>query len=763
MPTQLLMVDEALSKNALNKNVPSETVFNYNVAPLSGPQDLAYVIYTSGTTGQPKGVMQSHGNVVRLLAATQEEYQFSRDDVWTLFHATTFDFAVWELWGALSHGGTLVVPTGECVVDSQAFAQLCIKENVSVLNQTPAAFSAFAATVIDNDWRLAQLRLVIFGGDALNIESLKPWWKRFGDTLPQLVNMYGITETCVHVTAKKLSADMADNALDIGRPLKDMKAYVLSSSGKPVPVGVPGELYVGGAGLARGYLNQSALSSQRFIESPFATQAEKANSQYDTRLYKTGDLVRWLARPNGAPGHLEYLGRNDFQVKIRGFRIELGEIESALSALPEVRQAVVMTRKQTQEYTSEAQNYLAAYFVSEPDHAVQIDSLMSQLRSQLPAHMLPATLTQLDAVPLTINGKIDRRALPDPDFVDADTYIAPRDELETQLCAIWQGVLGLDQVGIEDNFFQAGGNSISAISLISQVNRHFNVKLSVANLFLQATIKAFSDEVKNHQVQENLLKWLTPKPGSQSHSSQDNSHIAKMFMVHPGGGGCEVYRGLASQLKNDFECIGIDNLNMLSDKRIGSLQKISETYLTAVESLLPKYEAINLVGWSLGGTIALEMAAQLEQRGYKDIYVYLLDTHAGPTIDKDMDPNTLEKINQRQRASMLEQGVSGEYIDSILLSRPYESQIASSDLSQGLEHTQVILLKAGKLGVNEYQYLTDEEAFLSAKFSVPDNNISKLIKAPLKVVLLERYDHQSLLGAGEEIKQAIANNCLIPE
>ncbi|WP_422824395.1 non-ribosomal peptide synthase/polyketide synthase [Xenorhabdus bharatensis] len=444
-----------------------------NLAFIHQATDLAYVIYTSGTTGQPKGVLQTHENVARLFASTQADYQFDQNDIWVLYHAYTFDFSVWELWGALLYGGRLIIPTLECTKDFDRFSRLCSTQNVTVLNQTPGAFYAFIDAALNIKAEFPHLRYVIFGGDKLNPAQLKPWWDHYGDQTPALINMYGITETTVHVTYKKLTANDVTTVSCIGRPLRDMSAYILNQFGKLAPIGTPGELYIGGAGLARGYLNRPELTAERFVQTPFAS--EKDQEYGYTRLYKTGDLARWL--PNG---ELEYLGRNDFQVKIRGYRIELGEIESALASHPQIKQAVVIDR----EY--EGNKTLVAYLVIKGE--LTDDALTGYLSSRLPEYMLPASFTSIEAIPLTKNGKVDRRALPEPVFGNKTGYVAPRNTLEAQLCTIWQDVLGLEQVGIEDNFFRIGGNSLTAIKLTAAIRRMLTTEVSLAQLFELKTI-----------------------------------------------------------------------------------------------------------------------------------------------------------------------------------------------------------------------------------------------------------------------------------
>ncbi|BBN83065.1 hypothetical protein PA25_30500 [Pseudoalteromonas sp. A25] len=439
---------------------------------MHGADDLAYVIYTSGTTGKAKGVLQNHANVMRLFKATAADYQFNAQDVWMLYHAYTFDFTVWEMWGALLHGGRLVIPEQSLVRDFAAVAKLCQQEAVTVLNQTPGAFLGFAEAALTLELDFPALRYVIFGGDKLNPASLKRWWARFGDSQPQLVNMYGITETTVHTTYQPLYAEHASECSTIGRVLRDMQAYVLNEQMQLVPPGVPGELYIGGAGLSPGYLNRPELTAERFIDNPFADESMQALGY--TRMYKTGDVVRWLA-----DGTLEYLGRNDNQVKIRGYRIELGEIEAALLQQDGVQQAALLIDD------SEGHARLLAYVVS--DDAQLGATLKGALAHVLPSYMIPAHITVLAQLPLTVNGKLDRAALPRPSQVEARTYIAPSTKTEQILCSVWQEVLQVEQVGVNDNYYELGGDSIISIKLVTRA-RQAGVEFSLADLLATQTV-----------------------------------------------------------------------------------------------------------------------------------------------------------------------------------------------------------------------------------------------------------------------------------
>ncbi|HEY0556713.1 MAG TPA: amino acid adenylation domain-containing protein, partial [Thermoanaerobaculia bacterium] len=444
------------------------------------PSLPAYVIYTSGSTGRPKGVVVTHANVHRLFTATDWWFGFGADDVWTLFHSYAFDFSVWEIWGALLHGGRLVVVPFWESRSPEDFLRLLAAERVTVLNQTPSAFRQLlrADEALPAD---LSLRWVIFGGEALEPASLAPWFARHGDEEPRLINMYGITETTVHVTYRPVrAADLAAGSL-IGEPIPDLAVHLLDRSLQLVPVGTPGEIHVGGAGLALGYLGRPALTAERFVPDPFA-------SEPGVRLYRSGDLARRLAN-----GDLEYLGRIDHQVKIRGFRIELGEIETALAAQPGVREAVVLARASiSDEKTGERR--LVAYVVAEAgDPAL----LRRALAERLPDYMLPAAFVFLDALPLTENGKVNRRALPAPESLAAPALErrAPRTALESFLVDQFREVLGMPAgraIGIDEDFFDLGGHSLLATQLVSRVREAFQVELPLRTVFEASTAAALA-------------------------------------------------------------------------------------------------------------------------------------------------------------------------------------------------------------------------------------------------------------------------------
>ncbi|WP_326779377.1 non-ribosomal peptide synthetase [Streptomyces sp. NBC_01445] len=434
----------------------------------------AYVIYTSGSTGRPKGVVIPHANVLRLFSATGRWFDFGADDVWTLFHSYAFDFSVWEIWGALLHGGRLVVVPYTVSRSPDRFLDLLARERVTVLSQTPTAFHQLDTADRERgaDAPELALRQVVFGGEALEPARLANWYARRGADAARLVNMYGITETTVHVTCAPLGPEHAVPGARsfVGGPLTDLRTRVLDSALRPVPAGFTGELYVSGPGLARGYLGRPDLTADRFVADPYGPPG--------TRMYRTGDLVRLLD-----DGTFDYLGRGDHQVKIRGFRIELGEIESALVAHPGVAEAAVVVREDRP-----GDKRLAAYAVPVTGHTPDPADWRRLLAATLPAHCVPASFTPLDALPLTANGKLDRAVLPAPAAPDEPREAAapaagPEEEALRRIFADVLGVGDTARVGGDSDFFTLGGHSLLAGRLTGAVREALGAEITIQDLF----------------------------------------------------------------------------------------------------------------------------------------------------------------------------------------------------------------------------------------------------------------------------------------
>ncbi|WP_186032346.1 non-ribosomal peptide synthetase, partial [Burkholderia gladioli] len=410
--------------------------------PLAGPGHLAYVIFTSGSTGRPKGVLTEHRNAVALLGAMRESFAFGADDAWAQFHSSAFDFSVLEIWGALGYGGRLVLVSHDVARTPTQLHTLLREHAVTILCHTPSAFQhLMRETGSDFGRDLPSLRVLVFGGEALSERLLAPWLHAGAVGGPIPVNIYGPTETTVAVSTYSACslAPEEDRVVPLGRALDGMRAYLLDGAGNAVPAGMTGELYVGGAGVSRGYLNRAELTAERFVPDPFGAAG--------SRLYRTSDLARH--QPDGT---LEYLGRADQQVKLRGFRIELGEIEAVLSRYAGVREAAVVARDDVGE-----DRRLVGYLVHEGE-AIEAGALRAHLQRSLPEFMVPSHFVRLERMPLTGNGKLDRRALPAPEAGrGTSAYVEPRTPLEGAMAEIWTEVLGLDRVGAFDNFFELGG------------------------------------------------------------------------------------------------------------------------------------------------------------------------------------------------------------------------------------------------------------------------------------------------------------------
>ncbi len=462
-----------------------------NPASVTQSSDLAYIIYTSGSTGKPKGVMIEHRNVVRLLMNDKSLFDFGEDDVWTLFHSFCFDFSVWEMYGALLFGGTLVIVPSHVAREPKRFLELLRREGVTILNQTPTSFYSLAKVELEPGTKSdLRLRMIIFGGEALQPAQLAGWRTKYPHTA--LINMYGITETTVHATYKEIGEPEVDGrSSSIGRPIPTLQIYVLDEDRSLVPIGVEGEIYVGGEGVARGYVNRPELTEERFVPHPFEPGA---------RLYRSGDLARWNTN-----GELEYVGRIDHQVKIRGFRIELGEIEARLLQIPDIQQAVVAVKKDPA-----GEDKICAYYVSERVH--RASELRASLSRHLPQYMLPAYYFPLASIPMTSNNKVDAGSLPAPgESVVPDEgaeLVMPENDVERHMLMIWQKMLHTSNIGTESNYFELGGDSIRAIDLISRMNRELRMSIQIVDLYRHPTIKGLIRNCSSTHPMEEAMKEM---------------------------------------------------------------------------------------------------------------------------------------------------------------------------------------------------------------------------------------------------------------
>ncbi|MBQ7667756.1 MAG: amino acid adenylation domain-containing protein [Clostridia bacterium] len=524
-----------------------------NLPNVNKPEDLLYIIYTSGSTGKPKGVMLEHRNVVRLLYNSAFQFDFNDKDVWTMFHSYCFDFSVWEMYGALLYGGRLVIIPKEISRDVQEFLKVLRKEKVTILNQTPNVFYNLVNEEVKEKNADLVIRYIVFGGEALKPTMLKPFRDKYPKT--KLINMYGITETTVHVTFKDLSdEDIASSKSNIGKPIPTLKTYIMDKNLKLLPVNTPGEICVTGAGVARGYLNRPELTKEKFVVNPYNPTE---------RMYRSGDLGRYYAE-----GDIEYLGRIDNQVKIRGFRVELDEIERTILTFDGAKNALVMAKKDNNE-----KNFLCAYVVKTKD--IDVQKLREHLAKTLPDYMVPAYYVFLDAFPLTVNGKIDRKNLPEPEAVDNTIYIAPVTETEKILASTFAEVLNKEKVGTDDNLFHIGGDSLTVIQLLTRLYK-YNFKLTAADFYEYPTIKLLASKIdgevkkeKKVSSKEEILKPLPYKEVSKIEPQKLSGNV--LLTGATGFLGSHILKELLDTTDSTMYCL------IRSNKEKSSLERLKDT------------------------------------------------------------------------------------------------------------------------------------------------------------------------------------------
>ena len=567
-----------------------------NLEPLSRSTDLAYVIYTSGTTGKPKGVMVTHTNAIHLATAQIDKFEAEDCQSALLFASYVFDASVSELFVSLFCGHRIYITSEEERKDVAKISQLIQGEKIELATIPPVMLS-----VIEQE-ELSSLKSLITAGEAPSLAVLEGFSKN-----SKVFNAYGPTESTVCASARLYKS--GDIATNIGSPINNAKLYVLDDNQKMVPIGSPGELYVGGAGVTRGYLNQPELTTERFIENPFVTAEDQVKGY--TRLYKTGDLVRWLP-----DGNLEFLGRNDFQVKIRGYRIELGEIEKVLEQLPEVNQAVVLDRER------QGNKYLAAYIVSSTKETITSKELKEVLTNQLPEYMVPSTYTMMESIPLTINGKVDRKALPEGDFNESATaeYNPASNVIEMKLVVIWREVFSIAEMGIDDNFFDLGGQSILAISVANKIKKAFTLSnFPLANIFKYPTIKQLASLIQDTDGSEPLLA------GGHILDLQTGGSKSPVFFAPGGNGTSDYVTDLAEAFAPDHSFYGFQMQGSLGDETpFETVEEVAKENIKWMKEVEPTGPYI-LMGHSTGAWIIIEMARILEEIGESVENVFILD------------------------------------------------------------------------------------------------------------------------------------------
>ncbi|MBW4546637.1 MAG: amino acid adenylation domain-containing protein [Symplocastrum torsivum CPER-KK1] len=572
-------------------------------------QNLAYVIYTSGSTGKPKGVMITHQGMVNHSVAIAKQFDLKNSDHVLQFSSMSFDIIIEELFPALLSGARVIFRTEEMLSSTASFLQFVEREQVSILNLP----TAFWHELVNGMSLLKQpmptsVRLVVVGGEKASRSAYSTWLQLVGE-YPRWLNTYGPTETTVTATVyDPLAAPETDHArtdIPIGRPIANVQAYILDQQLQPVPIGMPGELYIGGAGLGRGYLNRPDLTADKFIPNPFSNEP-------NARLYKTGDKVRYLP-----DGNIEFIGRIDFQVKIRGFRIELGEIEAVLEQHPAVQQAVVIAREDVP-----GNKRLVAYFVAQPEQTFTSSELRQFVKQKLPDYMVPSTCVQMDTLPLTPNDKVDRRALPAPDLTrqeSSEAFVAPRDELELQLTKIWEQVLGIQPIGIQDNIFELGVHSLLAARLANQIEQTFKKNLPLTTIFQAPTIKQLAHILRQEAWSAPCSSLVVIQPGAAK---------PPLFCIHVLGEGLSFYRPLARYLGREQPLYGL-SAQILDEHQAppNQIEELAAYYIKEMQALQPE-GPYYLAGVSFGGQVAFEIARQLTAQGQAVGLVALLDSYS---------------------------------------------------------------------------------------------------------------------------------------
>lgn len=681
--------------------------------------DLAYVIYTSGTTGKPKGVMVEHKSVINLATAQINFFNLSskkkpKNCLW--YSNYTFDAHVWEIYSVLLSGHTLHITNDQTRKDFSLLKEYIKKNKISIATIPP---------VLLNKEEILELDTLIVAGEKANKVILDEYHKQG----VKIFNAYGPSEGTVCVSVGEYNG--LKKVSNIGKPLSNLTCYILDDNLTPLPVGAVGELYIGGAGIARGYLNLPLLTQQQFIQNPFQTE-EESKQNINSKLYKTGDFVIALK-----DGSREYVGRKDFQVKINGYRIELEEIENILNNYPEVKQSVALSLVREGDIKT-----LVGYYVAE--HPLNEESILTHLHHYLPDYMVPSFIVHLDKLPTNRSGKLEQSKLPIPEFKKNRTHQElPQQKLQIALSEIFAQILSTPknyQIGLKDNFFELGGNSVLATKLVTAINRRFNCQLRSANIFSACNIEELTNLISQS---ENNFKLIT-------HLSK-NKQAPNLFMIHPGMSGTEVYTSLAKKLSKNYDCYGVDNYNLHHQNKIDNLTALAELYLSAIEEIHKEtQEPYLLSGWSIGGLLALKIAYLLEQKNHKNIRVILFDTF----LMDDKLISVLDYDFDSLRGFLSRKGHSEEHIINILNNIDCENTVVKQSMGVGkLNYTKILLFKAMlkyDIGILK-NYKEETDHYLT---NLNYNNLEYISPIEnIKLINLYNVTHSSICSEEEVIFQ----------
>ncbi|HLP58252.1 MAG TPA: condensation domain-containing protein, partial [Candidatus Deferrimicrobium sp.] len=638
----------AKSKQKHQEDLNALTKFPIDKIPADiQPGNSAYVIYTSGSTGKPRGVMVEHGNVIRLVKNSNyiRHIDFTGKDRFMLTGAFAFDISTFEIWGMLLNGLSIYLVDKNVLLDAEKLKETIVKEHISIIHFTPQLLQEI---VLHCPGIFEKIRCLLVGGDMVTpavVNRLRNSYRNL-----EVLHMYGPTENTTFSTFFPIDKEY-DTPIPVGKPISNSTVYILDSHGGLQPVGVPGELCTGGDGVARGYLNNPELTNDKFINFHHS-----AFSIHHSILYRTGDLGRWL--PDGV---IEFLGRIDHQVKIRGFRVELGEIENRLLKHQGIKEAVVLASGEQGE-----DKYLCAYIVTADENVPK--ELRENLAKELPDYMIPSYFVVLEKMPLTPNGKIDRKALPEPGLKAGDSYTAPRDEIEKKLTALWAAVLGRDPVhaselqtsmGIDDNFFQVGGHSLKATVLANRIKKEFNASMPLAEIFKISTIRGQAGYIRGAEIDapvppdERLVKLKTGLPGA-----------GNLFLIHDGTGEVEGYLEFCNHLGDRYHCWGLraERLKNLAPHPV-TIPVLAKNYIEVMKTIQPQ-GPYSLAGWSLGGVIVYEMASQLEQAGESIACLTLFDSPLPPK-NASIDSDDTQEFNLQTELEFIKDYIGDEFVEKL--------------------------------------------------------------------------------------------------
>jgi len=673
--------------------------------PLSvAPENLAYIIFTSGSTGTPKGVAVKHRGAVNSIVDTNRQLGINAQDRAFAISAVSFDISAYDLFGILAVGGCLVMPSEAERYQPEHWYRLMMQHRVTFWNSAPAVLELLvdyveSAGLQDNT---PALRSVVLVGDVIPT-SLPVRCRRWAPHC-RMTSMGGATESSIWSIMYDIpEGEIRSPSIPYGKPLTHQTFYILDAQQRVLPTCIKGEQYIGGEGVAREYFKDPERTAERFIYHPVLGE----------RLYRTGDLGRYLP-----DGNMEFMGRVDHQVKLNGYRIELGEIENNIMLFPGIKACRVLV------YQDETQKRLTAYYVD--DGQTQEAELIQFLYPRLPHYMVPSAFIHMDALPLNSSGKLDRKALPAPQSPQERSYVAPENELEKSLCDLWQSVLNVEKVGMEDDFFALGGTSILAISVALKLSQLIGSTVPVATLFQHRTLRGI---LQSQASQYQLVQALNPTDPSSNN----------LWLIHPALVGSEVFYPFAESAKGKINCYGVDNYNLYHRPLLTNQQEVSQRYLSEMEAkgLLDGNKPVHILGWSLGGVIALHIAKTLELRGIENIHLYLLDSFYQIDVGAELD------VEREDLLANL--GIAGDAAFRALEITAAEDSIANERLLSPLKTTQVTLFKA----TEAHQRSLMEGAVMSEVLSIKDNGLSAACEH-LQVVELA-CSHYNILDRAEEI------------